>query len=494
MIFISLFMISIAIIYPILNYKDRFSYTLSVQLIVMSILMVLSVLYFSKTATYQILFDTDYTLYLRLLQIRLPLNTIVQLRNMTIAVFLFLSASYIRIWRNTKWYYFAAILLPLIYLIIRYSPDTVWRIFLKQQSAQSGELIRVVSLHYADQCLAYAIPYTYLSIPFVSLILSYRKTSVTLRKNRLKLYGISIGILNLFFLFTFLNGMFSRIFFCNTNEALLPKERISSSSFSYFTQIIYILVLLFIGILLLFNRRFTSYTLINRHEIFFTSRTLEKNCNMVFHIYKNAFLGIRRQMALMQRSLSEGNYDKMENHIQLCQKIADSHLKMINKTISLLADVKLSLGPVKMSECLALALKTTPMPEQIQILCDFPPKEPLVHADEYHLTEVFKNILANAVSALQRKGHADPYIRIKTAYEEAYGILEITDNGIGIGSDKLKDIFSMFYSASLQPYSSGIGLYYVRNVITQMQGEITASSSPGNGASFKLALPLYGIH
>lgn len=494
MIFISLFMMAIAVIYPLLNYKDRFSYTLSVQLIVMSVLMILSVLYFSKTATYQILFDTDYTLYLRLLQIRLPLNTIVQLRNITIAVFLFLSASYVRIWRHTKWYYFIAILFPLLFLVVRYSPETVWRIFLKQQSAKNGNFIRLVPLHYLDQGLAYAIPYTYLSIPFVSLILSYRKTSVTLRKNRLKVYGISIGILNLFFLFTFLNGMFSRILFCNTNEALLPKERITSSSFTYFTQIIYILVLLFTGILLLFNRKFTSYALINRHEIFFTSRTLEKNCNMVFHIYKNAFLGIRRQMALMQRSLVEENYDKMENHIHLCQSIADSHLEMINKTISLLADVKLSLGPVKMSECLALALKTTPMPEQIQIFYDFPAKEPLIHADEYHLTEVFKNILANAVSALQRKGHADPYIRIKATYEEAYGILEITDNGIGIDNNNLKNIFSMFYSVGSQPHSSGIGLYYVKNVITQMQGEITAASSPGNGASFKLALPLYGIH
>ena len=75
MIFVSLFMIAIAIIYPLVNYKDRFSYTLSIHLIVMSILMILSVLYFSKVATYQIFFDIDYKLYLWLLQIRLPLNT-----------------------------------------------------------------------------------------------------------------------------------------------------------------------------------------------------------------------------------------------------------------------------------------------------------------------------------------------------------------------------------------------------------------------------------
>ncbi len=494
MIFVSLFMIAIAIIYPLVNYKDRFSYTLSIHLIVMSILMILSVLYFSKVATYQIFFDIDYKLYLWLLQIRLPLNTIVQFRNITIAAFLFLSASYVRIWKRVKWYYFAITLIPLAFLVFRNAPETVWRIFLYHQSTNIADSIPGMALYYLDHILAYAIPYIYLCIPFVSLILNYRRTAVVLKRNRLKLYGVCIGIVNLFFLFTFLNGMFSKILFCNTNEALLPKEKIVSTSFTYFTEIIYIFVLLFIGIILLLNRKFNSYALINRHEIFLSSRTLEKNCNMIFHIYKNAFLGIKRQTALMQRSLADSNYAKTESHIQLCQSIANSHLEMINKTISLLSDVKLSLGPVKISECMRLAVDTTPIPEKIQIIYDFPASEPFVNADEYHLTEVFKNIIANAVSALQKKGHDNPTITIKETYEETYGILEITDNGIGISRDKIKNIFSIFYSANSEPHSSGIGLYYAKNVITQMQGEIRVTSHPGNFTRFKLALPLYIIH
>ena len=43
------------------------------------------------------------------------------------------------------------------------------------------------------------------------------------------------------------------------------------------------------------------------------------------------------------------------------------------------------------------------MPDNIQTFYAFPQNEPYVNADEYHLTEVFKNIIANAVSALHKR-------------------------------------------------------------------------------------------
>ena len=110
------------------------------------------------------------------------------------------------------------------------------------------------------------------------------------------------------------------------------------------------------------------------------------------------------------------------------------------------------------------------------------------------MTEVFKNIIANAVSALHKKGHSDPSITFKGTYETDYGIIEITDNGVGISQDKIKNIFSIFYSANFEPHSSGIGLYCAKKVITQMQGEIRVESQPGSFSKFKVALPLYIIH
>ncbi|MFR5073216.1 MAG: sensor histidine kinase, partial [Bianqueaceae bacterium] len=477
----------------LINYKDRFSYILSAHLIIMSFLMVLSILYFSKAATYQIFFNMDYDLYLWLQQARLPLNTIVKLRNIAIAAFLFISASYVCLWKCTKWYYFCILLIPLLLLVIRNHPEIVWKIFIYHQTANPANRLSAAIVNFLDSFLMHAILYVYLLIPFISLILNYRHTSVILKKNKLKLYGICIGVINLFFFATFINGMFSKILFYNTNEALLPKERIVSTSFTWITQIIYLFLFLFAGIILLLNRK-SSYVLMKRHDIFLNSRTLEKNCNMIFHVYKNAFLGIKRQTALMQRSLADSDYKKTEGHIQLCQSIAEAHLEMVNKTVFFLSDANLSPGPVKISECIRHAVETTPMPDNIQTFYAFPQNEPYVNADEYHLTEVFKNIIANAVSALHKKGHSDPSITFKGTYETDYGIIEITDNGVGISQDKIKNIFSIFYSANFEPHSSGIGLYYAKKVITQMQGEIRVESQPGSFSKFKVALPLYIIH
>lgn len=450
--------------------------------------MVVSILYFSKVATYQIFFDIDYDLYFWIQQVRLPLNTIVRLRNIAIAAFLFVSASYIWSWKHIKWYYFGIILFPLILLVIRHDPAIIWKLFLyKQSSNSSNNLI----FGYIDIFFSYAVICIYLSIPLISLILNYKKTAVIIRKNRLKIYFLCISIINIFFFATFVVGMFSDIMYLNTNEASLPKGRDISTSFTQLTQIIYIFLLFSLSTILLLNRKFSAYVLINRYDIFVTRRTLEKNCNMIFHIYKNAFLGIKRQTALIQRSLENCDYKKAESHIDLCQNIAETHLEMINKTISFLSDVKLSMGPVKINECINQAIKVMPIPDNIKIRLDIPVNEPFINADEYHLIEALTNIITNSVNALCKKEHFNPMITIKESYESDYGIIEILDNGIGIERDKIKNIFTLFYSSKFNSYSSGIGLYYTKNVITQMKGEIRVESNFGEFTKFIIALPLY---
>ena len=103
---------------------------------------------------------------------------------------------------------------------------------------------------------------------------------------------------------------------------------------------------------------------------------------------------------------------------------------------------------------------------------------------------MISNLLTNAVKYCD----GDPVIKVMTTVE--CGNLEITisDNGIGIAREHLNHIFEKFYRV---PHGNihktkglGLGLYYVRRIAMAHGGDVSASSKPGRGTTFRIRLPL----
>jgi len=85
--------------------------------------------------------------------------------------------------------------------------------------------------------------------------------------------------------------------------------------------------------------------------------------------------------------------------------------------------------------------------------------------------------------------------RASLPLEEAdrkYNFIQLKDNGIGFKQEYAEDIFKVFtrlHTAS--DYSgSGVGLSIVQKVVQNHNGYIWAESKPGEGASFKILLPV----
>lgn len=70
--------------------------------------------------------------------------------------------------------------------------------------------------------------------------------------------------------------------------------------------------------------------------------------------------------------------------------------------------------------------------------------------------------------------------------------LSVADNGIGIGKDDLKQIFSRLYKCDKgrSEKGSGLGLSIAYQLSEKMGEQLSAESSPGEGATFILTLPL----
>ncbi|MGN0187189.1 MAG: sensor histidine kinase [Paludibacteraceae bacterium] len=114
----------------------------------------------------------------------------------------------------------------------------------------------------------------------------------------------------------------------------------------------------------------------------------------------------------------------------------------------------------------------------------------IVLADEMHLTNVFYNLMDNAVK--YRKGTL--ILTISTENTDKGNLLiSIEDNGIGIAKDHLKNIFDKFYRVPTGNVHNvkgfGLGLAYVARIVKLHHGTVRAESAVNIGTKFVIELP-----
>ncbi|HEU5289488.1 MAG TPA: PAS domain S-box protein [Cyclobacteriaceae bacterium] len=110
------------------------------------------------------------------------------------------------------------------------------------------------------------------------------------------------------------------------------------------------------------------------------------------------------------------------------------------------------------------------------------------YSDPWRISEIFRNLVSNAIKYRQITGPA-PEIRIEINCGETQTEIIFADNGIGIEKENLTKIFEMFYRATVQSDGSGIGLYIVKNAVEKLGGTISVHSEIGVGTTFTIILP-----
>ncbi|WP_178075866.1 sensor histidine kinase [Paenibacillus oralis] len=116
-------------------------------------------------------------------------------------------------------------------------------------------------------------------------------------------------------------------------------------------------------------------------------------------------------------------------------------------------------------------------------------EDAFIYADRIRITQVFDNLINNALKYSPGK----EVIRIRIAEEAGCYVIEVTDYGIGIPAEMHARLFDKFYrvshSGSRQIKGSGLGLYIVKKIVTDHGGTITLTSEVGRGSTFRLRMP-----
>lgn len=127
--------------------------------------------------------------------------------------------------------------------------------------------------------------------------------------------------------------------------------------------------------------------------------------------------------------------------------------------------------------------------KRITLSVDIPPEAVLVYADEERITQLFENLLANAVKFNVEEGRVT--VLAQNLFKE-YEVI-ISDTGVGIPAQDLPFIFQKFYRVSrpgTEIPGTGLGLALVKQIVDHHKGLITLQSEENKGSTLIIKLPL----
>jgi signal transduction histidine kinase len=151
------------------------------------------------------------------------------------------------------------------------------------------------------------------------------------------------------------------------------------------------------------------------------------------------------------------------------------HMESINLTTLMLTEIRPVLEPLAKQKGLVCDYKTTKV-------------APIVVADKSKLKDVLGNLIQNAIK-YSNKG----YVRVRHEVKDTEVITSVSDTGIGISSDEIKNMFKRFYRTkeviSKGIPGTGLGLYIVKEYVEKMGGKVWVESTYGKGSTFTFSLP-----
>lgn len=154
------------------------------------------------------------------------------------------------------------------------------------------------------------------------------------------------------------------------------------------------------------------------------------------------------------------------------------------------ASTELTLDPLDVNllvNTIKQQISEDPAAKDVKIELDLAPQRLFINADVVYLSQAIYAVIHNAIRYTPKEG----YVTIKTCQQESQVIITVQDTGIGIEPEHLPHIFDVFYRVDKAHTTAGFGtgLTVASRVITLHGGQISASSTLGEGTTITITLP-----
>ena len=219
--------------------------------------------------------------------------------------------------------------------------------------------------------------------------------------------------------------------------------------------------------------------------------------NNMTHEFKTPLATISLAIDAIRNEKVQGDKEK----IQYFSNIIKEENKRMNKHVETILqaalmekqEFQLNLVPIHVNETLRYVLDSYELQlleKNAKIETNFLAKHDNINADETHFTNLFSNLIDNAI----KYSKENLVIKVSTQSNAKAITIKIEDNGIGMSKESVKRIFEKFYRAHTGNIHNvkgfGLGMSYVKTVIDAHKGKIRVESTLGKGSCFIVEIPL----
>jgi two-component system NtrC family sensor kinase len=181
--------------------------------------------------------------------------------------------------------------------------------------------------------------------------------------------------------------------------------------------------------------------------------------------------------------------EKRGEYLGMAQKEVERLIEIVQRMLEFYRPSKGGIVQTDVNQLLRDALAIADKRLQhgnIRISARFAEKLPLISGVPDQLTQVFLNIIINAVEAMPDGGE----LRVGTLLtdDRRWILVAFQDSGPGLTAEQIAHIFEPFYTT--KPSGTGLGLAISYGIVERHSGTIEVSSQPGQGATFVVRLPV----
>ena len=188
----------------------------------------------------------------------------------------------------------------------------------------------------------------------------------------------------------------------------------------------------------------------------------------------------------------------MENEASRMSRLIDDLLSLSSVEVDEHVQPRDAVSLIPMLRDIVTVIQARAVDEEIKFISDFPESLPDIPGDADQLTQVFQNLLENAM----KYGRPKSEIRIKISVDNPSSansasavMVSIEDQGDGIPSKDLARLTERFYrvdkARSRELGGTGLGLAIVKHIVGRHRGRLEIDSEEGVGSTFTVFLPTF---
>lgn len=223
--------------------------------------------------------------------------------------------------------------------------------------------------------------------------------------------------------------------------------------------------------------------------------TKDKFLSILSHDLRSPFQAITGYTMLIEEAIKNKCYNELTEYSQILSETASQTFGLLNNLLqwSYTQIGGMEFCPVKFHikefiEDIRSLIKKTAAQKNIEVDLNIDFDNELI-ADRVMLDTIVRNLLSNAIKFTNIGGN----IKLNVSEKDEFIVFSIIDNGVGIESDSLKNLFSKDLYKSTpgtnKEQGSGIGLKLCKEFIDKHQGDIWVKSEKGKGSEFTFAIP-----